>query len=212
MTGRDWFRKETWSADDAADFERRLSRSRGQRSQYIKLQAWHLAGTKKPNLAAPAIELAKRYLQEDPGGLFEAEAQLIIAEASTTLRDTDGALRAYREALDVESRKHRLRSYAYLQYAWYAVTNELTGEFENVLKAMEQMDKADLIFPINQYKYFGSLALISEAFGDIENARRMARDAVEAEKKGGPFSRHKDAGIVRGIDASILRKLRRVAA
>jgi tetratricopeptide (TPR) repeat protein len=185
MKGRDWFRKETWSADDAADFEQRLKRSRGQRTQYLKLQASHLAGTRKPSLAVPAIELAKRYLQEEPGGLFEGEAHLIIAEASAILGDTEGALRAYRAAIDVESRRRSMRHYAYLHYAWYAATNSLSDEFENVLKAMEQMEKADLMFPINQYKYFGALALISEAYGDLENARRMARNALEAQEKVG---------------------------
>jgi hypothetical protein len=40
----------------------------------------------------------------------------------------------------------------------------------------------------------------------------MARNALEAEVKDGPFSRHKDAGIVRHIDASVQMRLRRVAA
>jgi hypothetical protein len=105
-----------------------------------------------------------------------------------------------------------MRHYAYLHYAWYAATSGLSDEFSNVLKAMEQMEKADLMFPINQYKYFGALALISEASGDIENARRMARNALEAQEKVGPFSLHKDAGIVRNIDVSVQKKLRRVAA
>lgn len=212
MKTSEWYRKETWSAEDAADFERRLGRSRRQRTQYLKLQAGHLAGTKKATLAAPAIELAKRYLQEDPSGIFEAQAHLIIAESYATLRDTDGALQAYREAVAAELRRPNVRNYAYLQYAWFVTTNDLSGEFESVLKAMEQMDEKDLMFPINQYKYFGSLAIISEAFGDLGNARRMARDALDAEKKNSPFSRHKDAGVVRGIDVSIQRRLRRVAA
>src|SRR5687768_1225179 len=116
MKGRDWFRKETWSADDAADFERRLSRSRAQRTQYLKLQAGHLAVTGKRDLATPAIELAKRYLQEDPNGLFEAQAHLIIAEASITLEDTEGALLAYRRAVEADSRRRNVRNLAYLQY------------------------------------------------------------------------------------------------
>jgi hypothetical protein len=65
-TRDDWYRKETWSAADAAEFERRLKRSRGQRTQYLKLQAWHLAQTRKASLAAPAIALANKYLEEDP--------------------------------------------------------------------------------------------------------------------------------------------------
>lgn len=34
-TRRDWYRRSTWSAADAFEFERRLSRSRSQRAQYL---------------------------------------------------------------------------------------------------------------------------------------------------------------------------------
>jgi len=208
----DWYRKQTWSAADAAEFDRRLSRSRGQRTQYIKLQAWHLAQTKKPRLADAAILLAKRYLAEDPNGFFEVEAHLIIAEAKTTLRDFPGALHAYRSAVKAETRKRGLRCCAYLAYAWFAASNGLFEEFDDVLKSMESMQEADLLFPISQYKYFGALALISAERQDCENARRMARNALEAETKSAPFTRHKDVGIVSGIDSVTQKRIRQLAA
>jgi hypothetical protein len=208
----DWYRKETWSVADAAEFDRRLKRSRGQRTQYLKLQAWHLAQSRKTSLAAPAIALANRYLEEDPGGFFEVEAHLIIAEANTTLRDTSGALRAYRAAVKAEARKRGIRCCAYRSYAWFAATNGLADEFDDVLKSMESMEVSDLVFPISQFKYFASLALISKELHDDENARRMARNALEAEAKGAPFARHKDVGVVKGIDPSVQKRVRRLAA
>lgn len=174
-TRDDWFRKESWSVADAAEFERRLSKSRGQRTQYLKLQAWHLAETRKARLAAPAIALANRYLNEDPGGFHEVEAHLIIAQANATLGNTGDALKAYRAAVKAESGKRGIRSCAYLSYAWFAATNGLTAEFGKVLKSMESMEEGDLTFPISQYKYFASLALISKELREEENARRMAR-------------------------------------
>ena len=117
-------------------------------------------------------------------------------------RDPGGQLKqvlAFRQRI-VNGRQYLFKSY------------DTVDEFGDVLKAMEQMEKTDLIFPINQYKYFGALAIISEAYGDLLNAKRMARDALEAQQKDGPFSRHKDAGIVRNIEASIHKRLWRLAA
>jgi hypothetical protein len=211
-TRDDWYRKETWSAADAAEFERRLSRSRGQRTQYLKLQAWHLAQTKKPSLADAAILLANRYLAEEPNGFFEVEAHLITAEAKTTLQDFPGALQAYRCAVKAETRKRGRRCCAYLAYAWFAASNGLSEEFDDVLKSMESMEQADLVFPMSQYKYFGALALISAEMQDCENARHMARNALEAAIKSAPFRRHRAVGIVSGIDSVIQKRISQLAA
>lgn len=206
-----WFRKESWSLDDEEDFERHLSKSRSKRAQYLKLQAWHLSQTLKPELAAPAIGLANRYLSEDPDGIHEVEAHLIVAQANVTLRSKADALSAYRAAVAAEHKKRGIRCSAYLHYAWFVATNGLTEEFEHALQSMELMEKIDLVFPMAQYKYFGSLALISNALHDADNARRMARDALEAEAKEGPFSRYRDAGIVKYIDPLIQARIRQLA-
>lgn len=210
-TRHDWYRRSTWSAADACDFEQRLSRSRSQRAQYLHIQAGHLAETCKARLAGPAIALASRCLEEDPNGFFEVSAHLTIAKANGTLGNKVGALEAYRAAVKAEARQPG-RYCAYLEYAWFAVTNDLTDAFGDVLDAMESMEEGDLAFPIAQYKYFASLALISNELGDVANARRMARNAVEAETRAAPFARHKDLGIVRNVEPAIQKLIRRLAA
>lgn len=208
----DWYRKTSWSVADAAEFEQRLGKSRGQRAQYIKLQAWHLAETGNARLAAPAIALAMRYLEEDPRGFHEVEAHLIVAEANVTLGNTTDALEAYRAAVEAESRSRGAKCCAYLAYAWFAVTNNLTEEFDDVLKAMDSMEDGDLVFPLSQYKFFASLALISSEQGDRTNARRMAQNALEAEAKTAPFARHKNVGVVKNFDPSVRKRIRQLAA
>jgi len=180
--------------------------------QYLKLQAWYLAETHKPKLAVPAIALANRYLEEDPGGFHEVEAHLIVAEANVTLGNTADVLEAYRAAVRAESKGRGPRSCAYLSYAWFVATNALAAEFDHVLRAMESVEEEDLVFPISQYKYFASLALISNALRDGKNARRMARNALEAEARAAPFARHKDLGIVKNINPSIQKRVRQLAA
>jgi hypothetical protein len=208
----DWYRRQTWSEADAAEFERQLRRSRTQRTQYLKLQAWHLAETRRPDVAEAAIGLANRYLSEDPGGFFEVEAHLIVARAKTTLRDIPLALEAYQTAVKLEAKKRGPRYCAYLEYAWFAATNDLSVVFDSVLSAMQSMEEADLVFPLAQYKYFGSLALISAAMQDWENARRMARDAIKAQGRAAPFARHKDVGTVTEVDPAVERRIRHLAA
>lgn len=70
MASGDWFRRTTWTPREEAEFEQKLSRSRGQRSEYLRLQASTLADTAEPANARTAIELAERYLRENPDGTF----------------------------------------------------------------------------------------------------------------------------------------------
>ena len=95
-----------------------------------------------------------------------------------------------------------VRGCAYLEFAWFAATRRLAGIYDEVMAAMSDLQKADLLFPLNQYRYFGALALISSDLGDQDYARRMARNALAAAaKETGPFHRHPDFGIVpRGED------------
>lgn len=168
--------------------------------------------TGDPNLAEPAIELAKRYLQEDPNGSFVAEAHLIIAKAHVTKRDVSNALCAFRSAVDAEVNTRGLRCYAYLEFAWFATMNNLTEVFEEALKAMESMQAQDLIFPINQFKYFGALAFISDFQRNRDHARKMANNALRADlQPAGPFPQHKDVGKVRGIDEDVQRRIWQLA-
>jgi hypothetical protein len=213
MSVRDsWYRKTSWSPADATEFEQRLARSRTQRAQYLHIQAWHLAETGKARFAAPAIELANRCLREDLQGFFVVSTHLTIAEANSTLGRKDQALTAYRAAVSAEAKKRGMRCCAYLSYAWFVITHGMADEFGDVLKAMESMEDGDLILPIAQYKFFASLAIISHELGDIDNARRMARNALQAESSAAPFARHRDFGIVKNIDKSIQGRIRKLAA
>jgi hypothetical protein len=212
MSAEEWFRCTTWSAAEAAEFERKLARSRGQRTQYLRIQALTLAETNNPTVARPAILLANQYLEEEPRGPFRVQALCTIARASTTVKDVDGAIDAYRRAIEAE-RFGGIRCRAYLEFAWFATTRGLSDLFDEVLAAIENsFQPNDLIFPITQYKYFAAIALISDALGDSENASRMARNALQAASKHeGPFRRHPDVGMLVGRDEKIFRKIKQLA-
>src|SRR5262245_58726359 len=212
MKKQDWYRRTTWSEEDEADFKTRLSRTRGQRSEYLRIQAWALADTADPRFADPAIRLATRYLQENPKGGSRAQVLCTIARACEAKEDIHGAVDAYRRAIEAES-LGGVRCRAYLQFAWFAATRTLSELFPEVLKSMQTlMQPEDLIFPAAQYRYFGALAVISGAFGDLENAKRMATNALAAaSKQTGPFKRHPNVGIVSDRDRGAMARLTQLA-
>ena len=191
MTTRDWFRKTTWSETDAKDFAERLSRSRGQRSEYLRIQAATLVDAGELQLADAAVRLANQYLQENPDGIHRSWVCATVARACELKGDLVGAAKAYRCAIEEEELRPNVRYCAYIDFAWFASTRGLSELFDDVLAAMRtSFQEADLTFPMAQYKYFGALALISHAQGDVENASRMARNATQAsQKKASPFSR-----------------------
>src|SRR5437660_4560561 len=102
MTPQDWYRRTTWTSGDAGDFEAKLARARGSRSEYLRIQALTLVETDDPNLAVPALELAQRYLQKNPFGIDRAQIYTTIARALALRDDVAGAVDAYRNAVEAE--------------------------------------------------------------------------------------------------------------
>ena len=208
----EWYRRRTWSAEDATEFEEKLSRARSQRCEYLRIQALTLIAEGDRELAEPAIVLAQRALQEDPGGIFCPELFCIIARASAILGQEGDTIEYYRQAVDAEG-KGKIRCCAYLEFAWFVVTQGISRLYNEVLKLVgESMEQPDLTFPVAQYKYFGVLACVSEALGDRDNAVRMARNAIKAaNKEASPFSRHPRSGLVESKHTAIFEKLERLA-
>lgn len=90
-----WYRNTDWSDAIAADFERRLVRSRQQKAQNLSLQGWHLIA-RHPAVAVSLLERAIAI-----GDEFETpRALLYLATAKVVLGDIDGALEAHEIALD----------------------------------------------------------------------------------------------------------------
>lgn len=208
MSSEDWYRRETWTEEDEEQFEKKLSRTRGRRSEYLRIQAGTLAQTGEPAVARAAIGLATRYLRENPEGIFRAGVLLAIANASATLGDHHGAVQAYREALEAERRRPNVHELAHLHLAWFVATNDLDAVFEEVLAVLEAtLTEEDLVLPFWQYRYFAAVAIMSSALGDAARATEMARRALEAaEVQRGPFWRHPNLGVAR-VDAKLQRRL-----
>lgn len=197
----------------SATFEQRLSRARGQRSEYLRIQALTLADTQNPEYAATAIDLAKRHLEQKPNGISAAQMHATIARAFETLGDILGAVESYRSAIEFEFQRPNVRGYHYIDFAWFVAIHELSAHYEEALKVITQNKQdQDLMFPSNQYRYFASLALISAGLGDSENARHMANNALaSATIEKGPFWRLPLLGLVKGKTDAARVRLQRLA-
>ena len=212
MTDIEWYRQSDWTPVTAAEFERRLAKSRAQRSEYLRIQALTLAGTKRSEFATAAIELAQRFLELKKTGVGVAQAHATIAQAHATLGQVDAAVAAYRLAVDAEHAQPNVRGCHYLDFTWFVAKRTLISQFDEVLAVTQRnMDQRDLMFPANQYRYFGALALISGALGDKDNARRMAKNALSAAaRKQGPFGTQPSLGLAEQ-DREIQGQLERLA-
>ena len=68
-----------------------------------------------------------------------------------------------------------------------------------------------MVFPIQEFQYFATLALISADEGHREAASRWARNALTATTKHAPFSRHPDVGLVGMTGADLQLELEQLA-
>lgn len=198
MPEEEWFRRTTWTPEAERAFEAKLSHSRGQRSEYLRIQAYTLVETGDPENARAAVRLAGRYLEENPEGFLRGSVLTTLARAWETLGELQAALGAYRESLEADRGEENPVGYGSIELAWFVAVHSLAEAYEEALSAMERDRRdEDLAFPLNQYRYFGALALISSDLGDEQHATRMARNAMAAAAQTrGPFEAHPELGKV----------------
>ncbi|MFO1407260.1 MAG: hypothetical protein U1F08_06985 [Steroidobacteraceae bacterium] len=213
MSDRDWFRQTEWTPSAAAQFQTKLARTRGQRSEYLRIQAWTLADTGQLRNAAPAIELAKQFLEVTKYKHGIAQAHRVMARAFETLGDLPAAIDAYRRAVLAEREFPNARGCAYIDFAWFAARHRMRNVYDEVVAALDSdLQDQDLIFPVRRFRYFGAFALISDDRGDRENAKRMAANALAAAAiEQGPFSRHPGIGLVRNATDGSYEHIERLA-
>lgn len=213
MTKVDWYRQTDWTDEIAAEFEQRLSRSRGQRSEYLRIQALTLVEQNKLSLAPAAIGLAKRQLELSGEGISAAQVWATIAKAYAKLGQRDDAVEAYRQSIRREAERPNVRGYHYIDFAWYAATSSAVELYQEVIAAIENNFRAqDLVFPATQFRYFGALALIADDSGNRGEAKRMAQNAIDASRaERGPFWRHQLLGLFAGRKDDVHTRLERLA-
>jgi hypothetical protein len=187
----DWCRNTTWNAEIEADFRRRLRRARD-KSQYLRIQAWHLAES-HPSVA---LNLLDQYFS-----LGERVDLAHKGRVLTALGDFDGALSSYEAALERERQLPSYKTSAYLDFACLVVEHQIETRYSRALEILDT-HRDRLVFPIEHYRSNGARALILQQFGRTQEARAAAALAVAAARATqSGFRYHRNLGLVSGTDA-----------
>ena len=100
---------------------------------------------------------------------------------------------------------------AWLEYPLIIARRRARDRYQRALEILNEfVGHTELVFPIQQFQYFATLALIAGDEGDQEEASRWAKNALSATTKRAPFSRHPDVGLVGMIDAELQVELEKL--
>lgn len=193
----DWFRSTDWNAQAATEFFRRLKRARHQKPQYLVIQAGTLVNTGRRELASAALTLIDLFVQEHYEPFFASGAFHTKARALVILERWDEAFQAFEDSLAARRVVPNHIDNAWLDYPLAIARRRARDRYQRALGVLNEfISPTALVFPIQQFQYFASLALISSDAADPEAASRWARNALAATSKQAPFSRHPDVGLV----------------
>jgi hypothetical protein len=211
-----WAERTTWTEADEIEFYARLKRAHASnRARYLLIQAKALASSTWPAGNAIAIKLLSEAAAQGIDSFYAAGFHQLSADGHFRAGATAEALRQYECAFAAQAHLPNVRVGLEIAFAWEVATRRLTGCYELALSRLgaAAADGSTLLWPINQYRYFGALALISDTLGEPESARRWADNALDAARRSeGPFHRHPDVGLVDTPESGVYNELLRIAA
>jgi tetratricopeptide (TPR) repeat protein len=212
MSKTEWFRRTTWSDADREDFNARLKRSRGagNKAQYLRIQAGHLA---EAGHHAVAIELLDRLFAEFPQQIELAQAHAQKAASLEQLGQLQAAIQEYRAALEVQRDFPNVRTNAWLDFGWLVVERQLTDHFDEVSQVLQEFrEDGGLKFPAIEYRYAAIQALLADARDEKARASEFAKQALAAAAKDHSGLRyHPTVGLVGSEQSAFANRLRRLA-
>ena len=207
MARGDWFRQTTWNARIGDAFFRRLSRSKSDshKAQHLRIQAGHLHQTRQAPLVRVSLELLELIFARYPETSQMAQSRLQQAHAFAFLGDDEGAIEAFRRALDAEKHFPNLQTQAWLDFGWFAVERDRQDLDEEVLCVLsERQSTHSLAFPVEAFRFHGTRALMLASQGRVEEAVADAGLAMDAAAKtSSGFRFHPTLGLVSEPDSQI---------
>lgn len=203
----DWFREPCLTADAKAEFDRRLSRSRAQRPEYLRIQAYAL---RQAGAFEDALAMLARVTSDYPDHLspwiHESMAQCFEA-----IGQMDAALKSYELSIQRMRQHPGVRANAHTAYAALVVRLKREGLFEEALNYLNEFWDPDPIFPAYELEQFGWAAIISDKLGDRPNAVAFAERALAAAvKRKSGAANHQKLGLAAERHAELLEQLDRI--
>lgn len=207
----DWYRKTTWTSDDAADFFAQLARSRSdiQRTQYLRIQALTLKDTKHYHAALELLEIA---IEKFPNR-ETTQVRKLRAECLWGLGLRDQSLEAYRAAIEAQRAQRNICNVALaFAEAFHDVDDgAYRAELLNLLR--EEIAQPESFGPMLEFRYALIFARLLAGLGDMNAAATWAERALSAQRAEiSGLRHHKAVGWASSVDEGTEIWLRQVAA
>lgn len=165
-----WYRNEDWSSEIAADFERRLARSRHQKAQNLALQGYHLI-PRHPVVARDLLERAIALGDEHQ----TPRALGFLALAHLALGDVDEALDTYERALLRQTERPNVIAVQPADYLF------LVGVFEHAERLRVALPMTEALADDGPFgpdaQALAAKALVLDLAGRTDEACRYAKAA-----------------------------------
>ncbi len=198
----DWFRKKSWTENDEEEFFKKLNRARkGGRAQYLRIQAIELIVTKDKSLLEVAENLLNKILIEFPKNESERGLTLChLGEIYKQREDIEKSIQYYKQAIDFEEEFPGVQTEAYLIFSELIVKmNKL--EYFTLVESIILKRFPNMLFPIEKYKAYSILAIVSYHKKDFEKAEyysSLAEQSASLDTSGLRY--HKNLGVVNERD------------
>ena len=195
----DWFRRQTWTTVDEEEFFAKLGRARKDgRAQYLKIQAMELVSTGNTELLNIAETLLNKILTEYPYDNFNKSSVLNVLGRIYGLRKNfTKAISFYKQSLDFEKIYPNVITASFLDFSELVIQTERKDLYDYTEELLRHK-APNLLFPIEKYKVFSILSIISKENGQIDVAKsyaELAEQSATAETSGLHY--HKYLGIVK---------------
>ena len=206
MSNQEWFRKTTWTKDDQDDFFAHLKRSRkSSREQYLKIQAHYLLDS--GSFSEAALELVNLAIAQYPESIFLAE----LYEQKAKCLDTLGLLSQAEQNFQLAFAKMRqfpnVKPTTHITFGLFVVKHKIARLYSETIKALDEFT-GRLVFPADEYYYFGIKAVINNRQGNRTGAKSDATKAIEAStKRFSGFSRHPMVALITEPDQVLHKEL-----
>lgn len=178
MSAEDWYRNKSWNKDIEEAFFNKLSRSRSQKPQYLKVQASCLVDS-HPEVV---VKLSKFFRENCPDDFWEQELCLYESKALRNLEENDLAISKAKESLDWREKKPNIQTHIPYWFAELVLKLGASKEYKNSLAALENFHQ-ESPFPLTQFHFFGYSAILLSRLGNTDSAKPLALEALSWAKK-----------------------------
>ena len=213
MSKEDWYRKRIWSESDEKEFFARLKESRTDfhKAQYLRIQASYLQSIGTQEMALNSLRLLNLILKEYPEKSQLSPVYLQKAECLITLGKIESAIDEMRNALQSERELPNIKTSAWLEFGWTAITYQLSYLYDEAIKILNEFD-SNLTFPIDKYRWNAIQAIVENEKANKIVAKKFALSALEAGSLShSGFRYHQRLGLVQNMNEKIHSRLTEIA-